>query len=75
MKMLLAEPTWMRKDTVTADDRWEFCLRGRGTEHAGEEVVRLKRNSAKVEQNGRETELEEQRHVCATTLYSENQLE
>ena len=30
-----------------------------GTEHAGKEVVRLKRNSAKVGQNGRETELEE----------------
>ena len=59
MKMLLAEPSWMRMDTVTADDRWEFCLRGRGTEHAGKEVVRLKRNSAKVGQNGRETELEE----------------
>ena len=32
MKMLPVESRWMRKDTVTTDDRWEFCLRERGTE-------------------------------------------
>ena len=53
MKMLLAEPRWMRKDTVTADDRWEFCLRERdGARREGSCTIKAKFRKSRTKREG-----------------------